>query len=147
MTLPYQTRAYETWAPFVARVLFAGAFLMGAAFKIPGTEGFGMEAAMTAAAGFPFATVAVFLAFLLEVVGGIALLIGWKTRLFAFILALFVALLAVVFYRDFSDPMTMGMFVSHLTFIAGLLYVSVYGAQHVAVKACPLPKDLVRTGV
>lgn len=134
MHLPPYSRAYENWAPVLGRVILGGLFLMGASMKIPGTEGFVMEAGMTAAAGFPFATVAVFLAFVLEVLGGLALIVGFQARRAALLLALFTLLLAFVFYRDFSDPMIMGQFVSHLGLIAGLLFVSVYGARHAAVS-------------
>lgn len=145
MTLPHQIRMYENWAPVVGRLLLAVAFLIGAAFKIPGTESFAAEVAMTAAVGVPFATVAVFLAFILEVAGGVALVIGWKTRLMAFLLMLFTVLLTALFHSNLSDPMQIGQFVSHLSLIGGLLYVSVYGAQHAAVQACPLPEGLSKT--
>jgi putative oxidoreductase len=130
----YNSRAFETYAPVVARVAFGLQFLLGAFFKMPGTAGFPAEVAMTAATGWPFATLSVALAFVLEVCAGLALVFGWHTRAAAFILALFTLLLAFVFYRHVSDPMIMGMFISHLAFIAGLLYVSVYGAKAVALK-------------
>lgn len=125
---------YEKWAPVVGRVIFGLAFLLGAAFKIPGTAGFVMETGQAAAAGVPFAMVAVFLAFILELVAGLALVLGWRAREAAFVLAPYTLLLALIFYHNISDPMVMGMFVSHLVFVAGLLYVSVYGAQRVAVR-------------
>jgi putative oxidoreductase len=134
MNLPPFSRSYEQWAPVAARVIFGALFLMGASFKIPGTEGFLMEVGMTAAVGVPFATVAVFLAFLLEVVAGVALIIGWQARRAGFVLALFTLALAFIFYGNLSDPMIMGQFISHLGLVAGLLYVSVYGARYAAVK-------------
>lgn len=134
MTLPPFSRSYENWAPVVARVVFGALFLMGASFKIPGTEGFLMETGMAAAMGVPFATVAVFLAFVLEVVAGLALIIGWQARRAAFVLAVFTLALAFIFYGNVSDPMVMGQFVSHLGLVAGLLYISVYGARHAAVR-------------
>lgn len=134
MTLPPFVRSYEHWAPVVARVVFGAMFLMGASYKIPGTEGFLVESGMTAAAGIPFATVAVFLAFVLEVVAGIALVIGWQARRAGFVLAVFTLALAFIFYGNLADPMVMGQFVSHLGLVAGLLYVSVYGARHAAVR-------------
>ncbi len=140
MISPSLVRAYEHWAPFLARVLFGGLFLMGAAFKIPMTAGFANEVAMTAATGFPLAMIAVFLAFILEVVAGVSLVIGWRVRLFGFLLAGFTLILAFVYDRDFSNPMVMGQFISHLGLIAGLLYLSVYGAQHVAVRKDALPQ-------
>lgn len=130
----YHSRFYETWAPVVARVLFGGTFLLGASFKIPGTQGFTMESGMTAATGVPYADIFVFLAFLIEVILGICLIIGWHTRKAAVVLALFTLALAIIFYSNLSDLQTMGMFVSHLGLVAGLLYVSVYGAKRVALQ-------------
>ncbi|MDB5189900.1 MAG: DoxX family protein [Parcubacteria group bacterium] len=128
------SRAYERWAPLVARVLLGGTFLMGAAFKIPGTQGFVMESGMAAAMGLPHASIFVTLAFVVEVVAGISLIIGWHARAAALVLAAFTLALALIFYTNFSDQMVMGEFISHLGLIAGLLYVSVYGAQTIAVR-------------
>lgn len=128
--LPY-SRAYETWAPFAARLIFGFQFLVGALFKVTWHAA---EVGQTAAVGVPFAEVAVWLAFVLELGAGIALIVGYRVRTVAFVLALYVLLLALLFYNQVTDPMIMGQFISHLAFIAGLLYVSVYGAQHVAVK-------------
>ncbi|MDB5194892.1 MAG: LysR family transcriptional regulator [Parcubacteria group bacterium] len=135
MMIPY-TRAYEHWAPFLARLIFGFQFLLGALFKVLAHP---MEVAQTAAVGVPFPEVAVWLAFAFEVIAGIALIVGWKVRPIALLLALYVLLLALLFYRNIADPMIMGEFVSHLGFIAGLLYVSVYGAQHAAVRKDVLP--------
>jgi putative oxidoreductase len=131
MNFVYNTGAYEKWAPFVARLIFGFQFLLGATFKV---IGHGMEVTQTAAVGVPFAELAVWLAFILEVAAAISLIIGYRVRLTGFVLALYVLLLAFLFYRNISDPNTMGMFISHLAMIAGLLYVSVYGAKSVAVK-------------
>lgn len=78
-------------------------------------------------AGFPLPTIAVSLAFVLEVVGGVALIIGWRTRLLAFLLAGFVLILNFVFFRNIADQNTFAFFVSNLGLMAGLFYVSSYG--------------------
>ena len=134
MKLPHFSRSYQQFAPLVARVIFGGMFLMGAAFKIPGTAPFLGEVGMSAAQGLPFAMIFVALAFLLEVVCGIAVIVGWHTRHAAFVLAVFTAALTFIFHSDFADMNSIGQFVSHLGLIAGLLYVSVYGAQSFAVS-------------
>jgi putative oxidoreductase len=134
MNLPHYWRAYEHWAPVLARIIFGAMFLMGASMKIPGTESFTMEVGMTAAAGVPFAMIAVTLALILEVVAGVSLIIGWHARTAAFVLAIFTLALAIIFYSNWSDQMVMGQFISHLGLMSGLIYVSVFGAKHVAVK-------------
>ncbi len=133
MALPHFSRTYEQWAPFVARIILGGTFLLGASFKIPTTAGFGMEVGMTSSMGLPYATAFVALAFLLEVACGIALIVGWHTRHAAVVLAVFTLALALIFYSNWSSPQVMGEFVSHLGLIAGLLYVSVYGAKKFAL--------------
>lgn len=120
------TYSYERAALIIARVLLAIQFTVAAWFKI---VGFSAEAAMTAAVGVPFATAAVALALVLEVVGVLALLTGIKLRPIAFLMALYVALLAVLFYHDWSNQMNFGFFMSHLGLVAALLYVSVFGAK------------------
>lgn len=144
MTLPHLTPVYEAWAPVIARLIFGGMFLMGAFFKIPGTESFAMQVGMSGAVGIPFPMIAVTLAFILEALAGLALMVGWHTRTAAFLLAGFTALVALFFYRDLADQTQFGMFMSCLGLIAGLLYVSVYGAQNASVKTCPLPKGVVK---
>jgi len=134
MTLPHTTASYTTWAPFVARLIIGAAFVFAATMKIPGSESFAMEVGMTAAAGVPFAYLAVILAGILEAGAGLAIIFGYHTRIAAFLLVLFVALVTVLFHWNFSDMMTIGAFITHLEIIAGLLYISVYGAKSVAVK-------------
>lgn len=144
MTLPFLSRPYETWAPVAGRMLFGFIFLMAASSKIPGTESFALQVAMTGAMGVPFAYIAVVLAFLLEAVGGLALVLGWNTRLFAFLLTILMVILTGVFHSSFTDPMTVANFMTHVGMIAGLLYVSTYGAQKVALATCPLPQELTK---
>jgi putative oxidoreductase len=129
--------AYERWAPVVGRLLFSLQFVIAAVFKVVMFSG---EVEQTAAAGVPLPTVAVALALVLETVAAIGLLIGWQVRTIAFVLGPYVLLLALIFYHKLGDPTQFGFFVSHLSMIAGLLYVSVYGAQHAAVRKDPLPQ-------
>lgn len=120
------THSYQRAALITARVLLAIQFGTAAWFKIMGFSG---EAAMTAQVGVPFATIAVAVALALEVAGVIALLTGFKLRPIAFLLALYVALLAVLFYHDWSNQLNFGFFMSHLGLAAALLYVSVFGGK------------------
>jgi putative oxidoreductase len=122
---------YQAWAPFIARIIIGVQFLIGAYFKIIWHAA---EVGQTAAAGVPLPEIAVWAAFILEVIAGVALIVGWRVREVAAILAAYVLLLALIFYRNVADPMIMGQFISHLAFIAGLLYLSVYGARSFALR-------------
>lgn len=125
--MPSLIKIYNNWVPVIGRILIASVFLAGAWFKIPGSQSLAGEVAFTAKAGVPFPAVAVFLAFLLELIAPILIIIGWKTKLAAFILALYTLLLTYIFHWHFSSNMQIGEFFSHLGLIGGLLYISVYG--------------------
>lgn len=120
----YFFNIYERWASVIGRILLALVFLSGAYFKIPGTNMFRSEVGFTAAAGVPLPFVAVILAFFLEIIAAILLIIRRTTRITAFVLVLYTILLTFLFHFSFKNPQDIGMFISHLGLIGGLLYVS-----------------------
>ena len=65
---------------------------------------------------------------LLEVLGGIAIAIGYKTALAALGLALFSIAAAVLFHSDFSDKMQMILFLKNIAMTGGLLILATSGA-------------------
>lgn len=122
-------------AILIARLIFAGVFLMSAAFKF---KFVGMEATAgeIAAAGFPYPLPLAWVAAFFEV----ALAIGFLTGLYfsevAVVAAAYVLFLAFSFHgpdKFASNPMEFGFFVDHFTFIAGLLFAAVHGPGNVLV--------------
>ena len=63
----------------------------------------------------------------LELLGGIAIAIGYKTRYAAFALAIFSILAAVIFHRNFGDEMQMYMFLKNIAIAGGLLLLATGG--------------------
>lgn len=61
----------------------------------------------------------------LEVLGGIALAIGFHTRLAALALAIFSIVAAVIFHKNFADQMQMIMFLKDIAIAGGLLLLAV----------------------
>lgn len=137
----FYSKVYENWAPVIGRLFFGALFLYAAYGKIPGTESFQMSVGYSEKLGLPFPELAITLAFILEIIAGGALIIGYKTRLASFALTLYTVLLTLIFHTSFSDKMATGFFMSHLGLIAGLLYISVYGARYASVKKSVLPKE------
>jgi len=131
------TAAYRAWAPVVARIMFGVFFLQAAYFKVPGTALFDGTVGYAAAAGLPLPAVAVTLAFVLELLAGVALVLGWRTRIAALLLIPYVIVLTLVFHLSFATQVDYGFFVDHLLLIAGLIYVSAYGAEHGALRRDP----------
>jgi putative oxidoreductase len=125
--MQHYAQLLTAWAPVIGRVLLGLIFIHSAFYKIPGTAIFTMQIETSVAAGIPLPTVAVFLAFVLELIGGIALIIGWQVRLVSLLLIGFVILIAAFFVRSFVDQIQLTIFFSCLQLIAALLYVYAFG--------------------
>lgn len=96
----------------------AGISKLGAGYA--GTQGY-MEAMGVSGSLLP-------LVIATEVLAGIALLVGFRARIAAFLLAGFSLLSAVLFHFDFSDQMQSILFMKNLAIAGGLLMVVAQGA-------------------
>lgn len=64
----------------------------------------------------------------LELLGGIALIVGLQTRLVAFALAGFTLVAAGLFHNNFADQVQMLMFLKDVSIAGGLLLLAASGA-------------------
>jgi putative oxidoreductase len=113
----------NTYVNLVGRILLAQIFLLAGLNKIAGyagTQGY-MESMGVPGSLLP-------LVILLEVGGGLALIIGWQTRLAAYALAAFTLVAAVIFHSNLADQMQMIMFMKNLAIAGGLIILAVHGA-------------------
>jgi len=110
------------------RVLLGHIFLLAGINKISGYEG---TAGYMEAMGVPGALLP--LVIILEIAGGLALIIGFRTKWVALALAGFTVLAAVLFHADFSDQMQMILFMKNWAITGGLLMVYVYGAGELSL--------------
>jgi putative oxidoreductase len=69
----------------------------------------------------------------LEVLGGIAIIVGFQTRIVSYLLAAFTLLAAALFHNNFSDQMQMIMFLKDLSIAGGFLLLASSGATAFAV--------------
>ena len=116
-------------AILVARLIFAGVFLMSAAFKF-WLMGMDATAGEIAAAGFPIPMILAWVAALFEVALAIGFLTGLYFSQVAIVAAAYVLFLGFSFHgpdKFAGNPMEFGFFVDHFTFIAGLLFAAVHG--------------------
>jgi len=119
----------KTTAILVARLIFAGVFLMSAAFKF-WLMGIPATAAEIAGAGFPIPTILAWVAAFFEVALGIGFLTGFYFTETAIVAAVYVLFLGFSFHgpdKFAKNPMEFGFFVDHFTFFAGLLFAAVHG--------------------
>jgi len=62
-----------------------------------------------------------------EVLGAIAIIIGWRTRIVAFLFAGFTLLSGLIFNSNFADQIPMIMFIKNLAITGGLLLLIAHG--------------------
>ncbi len=106
-----------------------GRFLLALLFLLSGLGklgAYGSTAAYMSATGVPGALLPVVIA--TEVLGGLAILLGWKTRVVAFLLAGFSLLTAVTFHNKLADQTQMIMFFKNLSIAGGFLLLVANGA-------------------
>ena len=105
------------------RTLLASIFLISGLMKI---VSYTATAGYMDATGIPGALLPVVIAF--EILAAIALVVGWKTRLTAFLLAGFTLLSGLIFHSNFADQMQMIMFLKNVAITGGLLLLVANGA-------------------
>jgi putative oxidoreductase len=118
------------YGPFIARILLAQLFIVSGIGKIGGFAG---TAAFMAGAGFPLVNVLLTLTILLEIGGGLLLVLGWQVRWAAAALCFFTFLTAMVFHPFWSSDAAsvlgqMNNFMKNLAIMGGMFYVMVHGA-------------------
>jgi putative oxidoreductase len=107
----------------IGRVLLALMFLVAGLNKISGYAG--MQGYMESM-GVPGMLLPLVIA--LEIAGGLALMLGWHTRLTAFLLAGFTLLATAIFHSNLGDQTQMLFFMKNLSITGGLLLVVSHGA-------------------
>lgn len=127
-----------SYLPFLGRLLLCGLFIWSGYGKLKDLKG---AAAYFAAIGIPAPTLMVWVTVIVELVGGLAILIGLKARLAATILALWCLLTGFVVHLaaaiSLTDPMAaydnMIHFYKNLAVAGGFLYVVAYGAGALSI--------------
>jgi putative oxidoreductase len=106
-----------------------GRFLLALLFLLSGLGklgAYGATAAYMSATGVPGALLPAVIA--TEVLGSLAIVLGWKTRVAAFLLAGFSLLTAVTFHNNLADQTQMIMFFKNLSIAGGFLLLVANGA-------------------
>jgi putative oxidoreductase len=115
--------ALKSFAEITARVLLATLFLLAGAGKL---GAYSATAAYMSSAGVPSALLPAVI--VTELGGALALILGWRTRIVAALLAGFSVLTALLFHNNFADQAQMVNFLKNLAIAGGLLLLVVNGA-------------------
>ncbi|MFM6962107.1 MAG: DoxX family protein [Polynucleobacter victoriensis] len=113
----------------VGRLLMAVIFIMAGISKISGFSG---TAGYIASVGLPMPEALTAATIVLEVVGGLALVVGYRLRLFAVLLAGFTLLAGLFFHNFWAMPPEVQhiqqiMFMKNLSIAGGLLIIAAFG--------------------
>jgi len=114
----------------LARLLLAAIFLLSGLAKLADPAG---TAAYVASAGLPAPQLGAWGAALLETVGGIALITGYRARPAALVLAVFSVIAALAFHNQLADQNQMIHFMKNLAMAGGLLQLAITGPGRFAL--------------
>jgi len=122
--------AVKQYGPLAGRILLSLMFIISGWGKITGFAG---TAGYMASKGMPFPELLLSVAIAIELGGGLMLLFGWKARLAALAIFLFIIPATLVFHNFWAvDPAQaqgqMIHFMKNLTIMGGMLYVMAFGA-------------------
>ena len=112
----------EKFAAPIGRLFIALIFIMSGLNKMGSYSG---VAGWMEAMGVPGALLPLVIA--LEVLGGLAVIIGWQTRYAALLLSGFCLLSALVFHTNFADQNEMMHFMKNLALSGGFLFLVAHG--------------------
>ena len=121
----------------LGRLLIAALFLPAGLSKITGFEG---TVGYIGSMGLPAPALGAVIAIAVEVLGGLALIVGWQTRIAAIVLALFTLVASVIFHAYWAAPAEQAfvvqlLFFKNIAVIGGLLILAAQGPGAISVDA------------
>ena len=120
------------------RIFLAHIFLFSAAGKLAepaGTQQYMASFGMPATRFFLVAAIA------FELVGGLSVLLGYRARIGAIILLIFLIPTTIIFHTELSVQLQMIMFMKNLTIMGGLFFVIAHGPGKLSLDTfvrCPI---------
>ena len=120
--------AFRRVLELTGRILLAAMFLISGLGKI---GSYAATAGYMSSAGVPGALLPLVIA--TEVAGAVCVVVGWKTRVTAFLLAGFTLLTAAIFHHNFADQTQAIMFLKNVSIAGGLLVLAANGAGPLSI--------------
>jgi len=130
------------YLPAFGRLLLATIFIMSGLSKLAAPAA---TIAYIGSTGAPLPAVGYVLALLVELGGGALILLGYKTRPVAWIMALFSVATALMFHHALSDQNQMIHFFKNIAMAGGFLQVAAFGAGSFSLDARATRNGVPRT--
>ena len=113
----------------LGRILISTLFLLNGVFKINNYDG---TVGWVESFGMP--GILIIPAIILEVIGPILIIVGYKAKIAAGFLSLFCILTAIIFHNDFSDQMQLTSFLKNIALAGGFLFIVVNGTKDLSIE-------------
>ena len=129
------TTSLQDTLALIGRILIAYLFIPAGFGKLMGFAG---TVGYITSAGLPLPQVGAVIAIVVELCLGIALLLGYKTRIVAIVMALFTVAAALFFHKYWSAPDAMKMmqtinFNKNIAIAGGLLALAAFGPGRLSI--------------
>ena len=113
----------------LGRILISTLFLLNGVFKISNYDG-----TISWIESFGMPGILIIPAIILEVIGPILIIVGYKAKIAAGFLSLFCILTAIIFHNDFSDQMQFTSFLKNIALAGGFLFIVVNGTKDFSIE-------------
>ncbi|WP_109806949.1 DoxX family protein [Sphingosinithalassobacter portus] len=121
---------HSDYAALIGRIAIAAIFLLSGFSKLTAP---GATIGYIASAGLPLPQVALALAILVELGGGMLLVFGYRVRIVAAALAIFSVVAALGFHSDLADQNQFIHFFKNLAMAGGLLQIVAFGGGRLSI--------------
>jgi putative oxidoreductase len=125
------SKSSDTFA-FIGRCLMAVLFLLSGFGKVAGPPA---AIAWIASTGLPMPTVAYVVSIIIELGGGLLLILGWQIRALSVVLSLYPIATAFIFHRNLADQNQLFHFLKNIAVMGGLLQLMAFGAGNFSLDA------------
>ncbi|MGF6780406.1 DoxX family protein [Paraburkholderia sp. GAS334] len=119
-------------AATLGRILMSSLFLMSGVGKLADPVG---TQAYIASKALPWPEAAYVIAVVIELGFGTALVLGYRTRIVAAVMAIFTLATGLTFHDNFADPKQLISFMKNIAITGGFLQVIVWGAGSLSLDA------------
>jgi putative oxidoreductase len=120
------------YLPLLGRVLIGAPFILSGLSKLTAHEA---TVGYISSVGLPLPQLGWLIAIIVELAGGVLLVLGYRASLVALVLALFALATAIFFHRNFADQNQMIHFLKNVMLAGGLLQIVYFGAGPMSIGA------------
>ena len=107
-----------------ARILISTLFLINGIFKITNYDG-----TVNWMEGYGVPGILIIPAIIIEILGPVLIIVGYKTKITAAFLSLFCLVTAIIFHNEFSNQMQLTSFLKNIALAGGFLLLVINGSK------------------